>query len=373
MKTLIKERQKRIHYDRPMLPERECGDRESRVQRRIALIDSAGNIVAVNDDWMLHAKENGASLNRIGTGMNYLELCHQTKGVSVTSRRALLGIEAVLKGKVPSFSMDYSCQTRWGLAYFRMSVAPVVYENARVAIAHTDITDLRISKEEEFKRLREFARRLINAQEEERQRLSRELHDDLGHRIALLSFSVSQVIKHHSKNTPVTIRDLNKILEGITDFSIAVRNLSHHLCPPSLRYLGIGAALKGAVEEFEGVYGIRVELAIPPETPRLAAETELSVFRILQESLQNIAKHSGANKVKIVLENKAGELQLTISDTGRGFNRSDVARRGGLGLVSMEERALSIGAQLHVTSSPQAGTEIRLSVPLQEQDVLAYA
>jgi two-component system NarL family sensor kinase len=137
--------------------------------------------------------------------------------------------------------------------------------------------------------------------------------------------------------------------------------------------LGIGAALKSVVDEFEGVYGIRVELVMPTETPRLPAETELSMFRILQESLQNIAKHSGANRVKIVLENKAGELRLTISDKGRGFNRLDVARRGGLGLVSMEERALSIGAQLNVTSSPEAGTEVRLCVPLQEQDVLAYA
>jgi len=373
MKTLIKERQKRIQYDRELLPDRESSDRESRVQRRIALIDSSGNIVAVNDEWMVHAKENGVPLNRIGAGTNYLEVCHQAKGVSVTSRRALVGIEAVLKGKAPSFSMDYSCQTRSGLAYFRMSVTPVVYGNARVAIAHTDITDLRISKEEEFKRLREFARRLINAQEEERQRLSRELHDDLGHRIALLSFSVSQVIKQHSKNTPVSVRDLNKILEGITDFSIAVRNLSHHLCPPSLHYLGIGAALKSVAEEFEGVYGIRVELVVPSETPRLPAEAELGMFRILQESLQNIAKHSGATKVKIVLENKARALRLTISDSGRGFNRSEVAKRGGLGFVSMEERALSIGAQLNVTSSPEAGTEIRLEVPVQQLDVLTYA
>jgi len=174
MKTLIKERQKRIQFERELLPDRESSDREARVQRRIALIDSTGNIVAVNDDWMAHAKEIGAPLNRIGPGTNYLEVCHQAKRVSVTSRRALVGIEAVLKGKAPSFSMDYSCQTRSGLAYFRMSVTPVAYGNARVAISHTDITDLRISKEEEFKRLREFARRLINAQEEDRQRLSRE-------------------------------------------------------------------------------------------------------------------------------------------------------------------------------------------------------
>src|SRR5262249_24406375 len=150
------------------------------------------------------------------------------------------------------------------------------------------------------------------------------------------------------------------------DLSNAMRNLSHGLYPPQLQYLGIRAALKSLSEEFEKTYAIHIDLVLPDEAPRLPADVELCIYRILQESLQNIAKHSGAGRVKIVLENTAAEIRLTISDAGRGFNRSAVMKKGGLGLLSMEERALSIGAGLTVNSSPDAGTEICLSVPLHE-------
>jgi signal transduction histidine kinase len=181
-----------------------------------------------------------------------------------------------------------------------------------------------------------------------------------------MSFSVRRMIKQNQKNAGVQSRDLNKLLEGINDFSTAVRNLSHGLYPPSLRFLGIKAAVQSLSQEFEETYGIRLDLVLPAELPRLPAEEELCVFRILQESLQNIAKHSGAGKVRIVLENPPGKVRLTISDTGKGFSRSEVMKKGGLGLLSMEERALSVGAKLTVNSSPASGTEIRLILPVKE-------
>src|SRR5262249_23757859 len=184
-----------------------------------------------------------------------------------TSRKALEGLEAVLLGKRESFVMDYSCDTPLGLGYFRMTITPLAYGNARVAIVHTDITDLQHSKEEDFKRLRQFARRLIKAQEEERQRISREIHDDLGHRIGLLSFSVRQIIKQHSNDLASSKRDLNKILDGFNDFSTALRHLSHCLYPPPLQYLGIRAALNSLSAEFEKTSGIHVELVIPIDVP----------------------------------------------------------------------------------------------------------
>jgi two-component system NarL family sensor kinase len=94
------------------------------------------------------------------------------------------------------------------------------------------------------------------------------------------------------------------------------------------------------------------------------------MFRIVQESLQNIAKHSGAQKVSLVLENPPGKIRLTLSDTGKGFMRSEVMRKGGLGLLSMEERALSIGAALTINSSPDSGTEIQLTLPLKEKSAV---
>jgi len=328
---------------------------------RVALIDSQGIIVAVNKEWMALAKRAGAAENRVRPGVNYLDVCRQA-GCDA-SQKSLLGIQEVLKGKTSSFAMDYACQLPSRLAHYRMSVTPIAYGTARAAIAHTDITDLQISKENDLRRLQQFARRLINAQEDERQRLSREIHDDLGHTIAMMSLSVRQIIKQPSKNPSSRVRDLNKILDGITNLSTALRDLSHWLHPATLRYLGIPAALKSLREGFEEAYGLHIDLRVPAEMPRLAEEVELCIFRIAQESLQNVTKHSGTSKVRIVLEHTPPQIRLSVSDKGRGFVRSEAIQKGGLGLLSMEERALSIGGSLTVESSPNGGTEIRLTIP----------
>ncbi len=337
------------------------------VRDRIALIDSHGNIVAVNNNWMALAEETGAALNRVGPGVNYLEVCRQASGSSAAdAREALSGILAVLKEKVQSFTMDYACHTRAGQAYFRMVVTPISYRDARVAIAHMDITELQLSRDRSFTRLQEVGRRLINAQEEERRRISRELHDDMGNRIALLAFSVRDIMKQRSKNSGSSMHRFNQVISNLTDLSNALRNLSHCLHPPLLGYLGIGAALKMLCEEFGKTRGIRVDVVVPPEFKRLPYDVELCIFRISQECLQNIAKHSGADSACVVLERTAGHVQLTVSDTGKGFIQSDAIQKGGLGLVSMKERVQCIGGRLEVDSSAGAGTKVRVGIPLPE-------
>ena len=337
------------------------------VMDRIALIDSRGIIVAVNNNWMALAEETGAALNRVGPGVNYLEVCRQASGSSAAdAREALSGIRAVLKEKVQSFTMDYACHTPVGQAYFRMLVTPISYRDARVAIAHMDITELQLSRDRSFSRLQEVGRRLINAQEEERQRISRELHDDMGNRIALLAFSVRDIMKQRSKNSGSSMHQLNQVISNLTDLSNALRNLSHCLHPPLLQYLGIGAALKMLCEEFGKTRGIRVDVVVPPEFKRLPYDVELCIFRISQECLQNIAKHSGADSARVVLERTPGHVQLTVSDTGKGFIQSDAIQKGGLGLVSMKERVQCIGGRLEVNSSAGAGTKVRAGIPLTE-------
>jgi signal transduction histidine kinase len=334
---------------------------------RIALIDSIGNIVAVNKDWMTFAQQMGASLNRVSPGANYLDVCRQAtaSASSAPSQRALVGIQRVLKGELSVFAMDYSCETPSGLAHFRMDVTPINYGNARVAVSHTDITDLQVSKEDDLKRLQQFARRLINAQEDERRRLSREIHDDLGHTIALMSLSVRQVVKQYSKGSNSRMRDLNKVLDDIMKLSTSLRNLSHWLHPATLRYLGIPAALRSLRDGVEQAHDIEIDIVLPEDMPRLAEDVELCIFRITQESLQNITKHSGARKARIVLEQTPERICLKVSDNGRGFVRSEAIDKTGLGLLSMEERALSIGGSLSLESSPKSGTEVRLVIPME--------
>jgi two-component system NarL family sensor kinase len=367
MKTLTRRRPKIPSDDHIPAAFRYAGTSASPppVPHRLALVDSQGNIVAVNEDWMALAKQTGAALNRVGPGANYLEVCRQASS-SADARRALNGIEAVLRQKAPSFAMDYPCHTPSGLACFHMDVTPIVNPEARfltrVVIAHTEVTDLKLSEENKFN----LARRLINAQEEERQRISRELHDDVGNRIALMALSIRQIIKQSPDPSSAMTHELHKIFDQVADLSTALRDLSHGLHPPLLRYLGIKAALKSLHEQFEKTTGIQVHFMVGNELPRLPDEMALCIFRVTQESLHNVAKHSRARRVTVALDRTPRQIRLTVSDTGRGFIRSQAIHNCGLGLLSMEARALCIGGRLTVNSSPGAGTEICLTVPLLE-------
>jgi signal transduction histidine kinase len=331
---------------------------------RLALIDSQGEIVAVNEDWMALAEKTGTSLNRVGPGANYLEVCR--RATSADSIAALRGINAVLRKRASAFNMDYRCHTPSGPAYFHLAATRIAYKEACVCIAHTEVANSEVSKEKNFRLMQQFALRLISAQEEERQRISQEMHDDLGSRIALMALSLRQIITQASGNPDSNVSELNKIFNQVTDLSAAVRDISHGLHPLLLGHVGIKAALKSLHETFEKTYGIRTSLTVADELSKLQYKVALCIFRVAQECLRNVAKHSGAERVTISLGCVRGNVCLTVSDTGRGFIRSEAIRKGGLGLLSMEARARSVGGRLTVKSSPEAGAEIRLTIPFQE-------
>jgi signal transduction histidine kinase len=331
----------------------------------LALIDSTGKVVAADKGWMGFAKDSGAALSRVGPGSNYLQTCSEASGPFSLPRPALVGIRAVLKGRKSSFVMDYSLRTSSGLRQFRLEVISVRYGDARVAVNHTDITDQQRSRETDYERLQEFARRLMHAQEEERQRIAQEIHDDIGNRLAVISFSVRQAMKS-SDNPGVTVEELSKVLDGVTNLASDLRNLSHRLHPSLLRWLGVRGAVKSLQEKFKETNEISIEVSLPAEMPRLSDEVELCIFRIAQESLQNVVKHSGAAKVRLALRYMPGKIRMVVSDTGRGFDPSEVFQ-GGLGLLSMEERALSVGGKLTVKSSRGGGTRVHLMIPLKPE------
>lgn len=343
----------------------------SKTPRRMALIDSQGKIVAVNHDWLLLAEQTGADLKRIGTGANYFEVCRLAGRSSAEPRKALTGILEVLKENSESFAMDYGCETPAGPAYFRMGVTLIPYKNARAAVSHTDITDVQLRRIRDFNRAQDFARKLIHAQEEERQRISREIHDDLGSQIALMSFSVRRVFQQEKGDRAAMLSEMNNVVDGLMKLSEELRNISHRLHPPSLRYVGIGAALKSLGITFEQTRGVEIEVRVPQRIPKLSEAIELCLFRIAQECLQNIAKHSGAEKGRIVLDCTSGHLRLTVSDGGRGFVPAEGVANRGIGLMSMEERALSVGGILRVQSSPGKGCTIQVDIPLR-QDVADF-
>ena len=332
---------------------------------RVALIDSDGTIVGVNEKWVLLAERTGARMERVGPGANYLDICRRASSSTPDAREALSGIRAVLQGKLRSFTMDYCAHAESQVRYFRMGVTPINYGDAKLVVAHSDVTQLYLSKEKDLQRLQGFARGLINAQEQERERIAREIHDDLGNRIALLACSVRQIQSQSPRRSGSHTKQLNAIIDNIANLSTALRSLSHWLHPPLLKHVGILVALNALFREFE-TQGLEVELDSPDHLPNFPEEIKLCIFRVSQECLNNIAKHAHASSVKVVLECTRKEFRLKIRDNGKGFVPSE-ATRGGLGLTSMTERVLSVRGSLTITSSPGAGAEISVVIPLPKK------
>ena len=210
---------------------------------------------------------------------------------------------------------------------------------------------------------RELSRRLISAQEQERSRIARELHDDICQRLALLSMEVDQANRSANESAYTTTERLKDIRLHCSEIAGDVQLLSHELHSSKLDYLGIVAAIRSFCHEFSKQHEVSVEFTnsdVPAELPR---EFSLCLFRVAQEALHNAAKYSGANGFLVELGRAGNEVRLEVKDTGIGFDVKEASRKGGLGLVSMQERVRAVNGRFYVESKPGAGTKIIASVP----------
>jgi signal transduction histidine kinase len=206
--------------------------------------------------------------------------------------------------------------------------------------------------------------RYIEAQEQERSRLARELHDDINQRIGLLAFNLDRV----KNDLPVEQAKLRERVAGecerVSQLASDIQALSHRLHSSKLEYLGLEVAAKGFCAEVTELENVEVDFRSHDVTKELSKETSLSLFRVLQEALQNALKHSGSKKFQVVLSGSSNQLELTVRDWGTGFTVEDKIKGRGLGLTSMRERMKLAGGQLSIQSEPGAGTTICATVPL---------
>ena len=225
-----------------------------------------------------------------------------------------------------------------------------------------DITDHKLAEDT----LAEMSRKLIEAQEQERARIARELHDDVNQRLAMLAVALGQV-QENSPDLPHEILDLmNELREQTTQISGDVQALSHDLHSSQLEYLGVAAGLKSWCQQFGERQGIEIDCRHDVRST-LPTEIGLCLFRVLQEALHNAAKHSGVKRMEVRLHEQLGEIQLIIKDLGKGFD-SEAARKGrGLGLTSMQERVRLVNGTIAIESKPMAGTTIHVRVPLRSE------
>jgi PAS domain S-box-containing protein len=205
--------------------------------------------------------------------------------------------------------------------------------------------------------------RLIEAQEQERARIARELHDDIGQRLALLAVELQQLREDSPKSSGVTgrIEELWKQTSGI---AADIQSLSHELHSAKLEFLGIVPAMRGFCREFGTQQKVEVAFTSRDLPSPLSPDISLCLFRVLQEALHNSARHSGVQSCEVELWATWDEVHLKVKDSGAGFDTEAAKTKRGLGLISMEERLKLVNGALSIESQTQRGTTIHARVPL---------
>jgi signal transduction histidine kinase len=225
-------------------------------------------------------------------------------------------------------------------------------------------------------RLRLLSERLQSAREEERIRIARDIHDELGQALTCLKIDLSWLhrrlrVNADSRNDrtarPLSLREKTKaMLKSIDGTMDAVGRISAELRPALLDDLGLLAAIEWQVQEFQKRTGIRCGLTLPSRNPVLEPGRSTALFRICQEILTNVARHSKATRVRILLKRERSGMVLKVQDNGRGITRDEISDRGSIGLLGIRERALFWGGEVRIRGIPGRGTRVAVKIPITQ-------
>jgi PAS domain S-box-containing protein len=223
-----------------------------------------------------------------------------------------------------------------------------------------DITERKKARES----LQALTGRLIDAQEEERARISRELHDDFSQRLALLGIGLGQLWKKLPPGAMEARESVLAMLKGTKELSSDLHTLSHELHSSRLEHVGLVSALHGLCSEMSDKYKIEIHVSDSDLRLDMPKDVGLCLFRVAQEALGNVVKHSKAKSAQVAVGTSAECIWLRVSDAGRGFDSALQNGHSGIGLIGMRERLRLVGGTLVVQSEPERGTEILAEVPL---------
>jgi signal transduction histidine kinase len=209
--------------------------------------------------------------------------------------------------------------------------------------------------------------KLIEAQERERTRIGRELHDDIGQRLAMLAVDLEQVRENPPNLSELPSR-IGELQTQTSEIATDIQSLSHELHSSKLELLGVAAAMRGFCREFGQHRNAEIVFDVRDLPSPLSGDISLCLFRVLQEALHNSAKHSGVRRFEVRLWGASDEIHLTVTDSGAGFDREAAKTSPGLGLVSMEERLKLVKGTLSIDSQPKRGTAIHARVPVSSRN-----
>ncbi len=233
-------------------------------------------------------------------------------------------------------------------------------------ISCRDITERKLAQEERqhsVEQLRALAARLQSVREEERKRVAREIHDQLGQALTAIKIDLTALIRELPADLKYQSRRTSSVLKLMDETIQSVRRISTELRPGILDDLGLVAAVEWAGEEFEARTGTKCRLDLPEDSIPIDPERATAVFRIFQETLTNVARHADASEIEVRLAKEDGDLTLEVHDNGRGINEDRLSRGESLGILGMRERALLLGGEFSISGTQGKGTTVRVRMP----------
>lgn len=295
----------------------------------------------------------GAVFLLVGFGAIYLIVNGVTKPLKkLTEGVTLLG----MGGKVEKISVETRDEI-WRLAGAFNTMSESLKEREK---------ELRESE----KMLRSLSSELLKAQEKERRRLSNEIHDELGQRLALLKHRLRSIKREVGDHQPSLLKECEETSRFIDETIVSVRRLSRDLSPSILEDLGLSAALQWLLDSFSERHSIQMSFDVEGIDGLFSQETQTHLYRISQEALTNIGRHAEASRVCFAVQKNENHVSFVVEDNGKGFNvaqiRSRLPHEKGMGLAAMAERARMFGATFHISSILGEGTRISLKIPLEK-------
>ena len=341
-------------------------------EQRLRLAVRAGGMYAFDwdprTDAILRSEECRDILNWMddpehGTGQGFFERVHPD------DREVYRAAEAGLTPEHPSYQISFRMLRPDGSVIWLEDTARGYFDTLGKILRVTGmVADVTVRKRAEAA-LANVSRKLIEAQEQERARIGRELHDDIGQRLALLAAELQQ-LQDNPLMLPEVRSRMDELEKQISEIASDIQLLSHELHSAKLHYLGLAGAVRGFCREFSEKQKLEVDVQTDA-LPALSPDISLCLFRVLQEALHNSAKHSGVRHFEVRLWGTGDEVHLTVKDSGVGFDRERAKLGQGLGLVSMEERLKLVNGSFTIESQPGGGATIHARVPVERGSMQA--